>query len=220
MKRLALFSLLSGLSIVLTGCASIYTAPDFDTYYQAHKTVAIMPFKVSYDPSKLPQEMSQEMLASAQKEEAYSLQQQIYIKFLEREAKNKFTVTFQDVTQTNALLNDASIQYDSLSFYTPQKLRTILNVDAIITGHVRRSKPMSTGAAVAMGVIFGAWGPTNEVNVTVSIHDAGAGTLLWNYEHKLSGSIGSSSEGLAKSLISDISSSFPYKRDRKIKNPQ
>jgi hypothetical protein len=38
----------------------------------------------------------------------------------------------------------------------------ILGVDGILTSNYSLSKPMSEGAAIALGVIAGVWGPTNE----------------------------------------------------------
>jgi hypothetical protein len=88
----------------------------------------------------------------------------------------------------------------------------MLGVDAMISGTIRRSQPMSTGAAIAVGVLFGVSGETNRVDVNVNLHDGATGKLLWKYDHHESGALGSSSEGLAKSLMKGISKKFPYKR--------
>lgn len=204
----------------LAGCAKTYTAPDFDTYYKTHQMVSILPFKVTYDPSKLPKNITDEALQKIQHDESLELQQQLFVYFLERKAKkNDYTVDFQDVSQTNALLGQSGLQIDSLDNYTKKQLRDALGTDGLISGHIRRSKPMSAGAAIALGLLLGVWGSTNEVNVTINIHDGETGKLLWNYEHKASGSVGSSSESLARGLVSDISKKFPYKKDRKEKPP-
>lgn len=198
------------------GCAKIYTAPDFDNYYQAHKSIAILPFKISYDASKLPKEMTSEMLAKAKEEESYAFQDQLYIQFLDRQAKkNQFTVDFQDVSQTNILLNEAGMKFDSLPLFTKKQIKDVLGVDALLSGTMRKEKPMSTGVAMALGVLFGVWGSTNQTYINMSIHDGESGKLIWNYDHEASGSVGSSPEKLAKSLISGVSKSFPYKKDRK-----
>jgi len=215
MKRLS-YCLIVIFSFSFIGCAKIYTTPDFDNYYQVHKSVAILPFKISYDESKLPKEMTPEMLAKAKEDEAYAFQNQLYVQFLERQAKkNLFTVDFQEVSQTNILLNQAGMKFDSLPLYTKKQIKDVLGVDALLSGTMRKEKPMSTGAAVALGVLFGVWGSTNQTFINMSIHDGETGKLLWNYDHEASGSVGSSPEKLAKSLISGVSKSFPYRKDRK-----
>lgn len=131
------------------GCAKIYTAPDFDSYYQAHKVMAILPFKISYDESKLPKEMTAEMLAKAKEEESYAFQDQLYIQFLDRQAKkNQFTVDFQDVSQTNILLNEAGMKFDSLPLFTKKQIKDVLGVDALLSGTMRKEKPMSAACYV------------------------------------------------------------------------
>lgn len=215
MRKLA-YALTVLIAITFIGCAKIYTAPDFDSYCQVHKTIAILPFKISYDQSKLPKEMTPEMLAKATEEEAYAFQTQLYVQFLDRQAKkNMFTVDFQDVSQSNILLNQAGIKFDSLSLYTKKQIKDVLGVDALLSGTMRKEKPMSTGAAVAIGVLLGVWGSTNKTFINMSIHDGESGKLIWNYDHEASGSVGSSPEQLAKSLISGVSKSFPYRKDRK-----
>lgn len=200
---------------VLLGCGpKTYLTTDFDTYRQSHKLVAILPFRVSIDPKKLPKDVSLEMAKEAEKEEAYTFQQQLYLRFLEREQKGEYTVKFQDADDTNAKLGKAGIDSDNIVNYTKAELKEILGVDAMISGTIHRSRPMSTGAAIIVGLFSGIWGSTNKVDVAMNIHDGATGSLIWKYEHKASGSVGSSSQDLAKSLMKSISKKFPYKRKK------
>jgi hypothetical protein len=68
---------------------------------------------------------------------------------------------------------------------------------------------------VGLGVLFGAWGSTNKVNVKLNIHEATKGDLVWEYDHEASGSVGSSAEKLAESLMKNVSKKFPYQRKGK-----
>lgn len=104
-----------------------------------------------------------------------------------------------------------AVDYDNIDHYTKMELREMLNVDAMISGTIRRSRPMSTGAAIATAILFGVAGNTNRVDINVNLHDGASGKLLWKYDHSESGSLGSSSEGMAKSLMKGISKKFPYK---------
>jgi hypothetical protein len=202
--------------LVLIGCAAkIYKSPELQNYVEKHRIVAILPFKVTIDPKKLPKEYTLEMAHEAERDEAYSFQSQLYFQLLNKHQKGEYTVEFQDVDQTNALLSKAGIEYDSLANYTKAEINKVLGVDATISGEIRRSRPMSTGAAIALGLLVGFWGSTNRVDVSINIHEGENGKLLWKYDHQASGSVASSSEGLAKSLMKDISKNFPYKKTKR-----
>lgn len=208
--------LISVLCILVMGCntPTTYLATGFEDFQHAHRLVAILPFQVTIDPKKLPKDFSLEMAKEAEKDEAYNFQQQLYLRFLERQEKGEYTVKFQDVDDTNARLGKAGINSENLTNYTKAELKNILEVDALISGTISRERPMSTGLAVALGALFGVWGSTNKVNVGLNIHDAPTGDLVWKYEHEASGSVGSSSEELAKSLMKSVSKKFPYKKPK------
>lgn len=207
------FVLLILLSFLSCG-PTIYTAPNFEEFRKNHKTISILPFEVIIDPNKLPKDYDLDMKKNAEEAEAYNFQQELYMRFLEKYEKGEYTIKFQDIAKTNALLNKLNINNFNIKNYTKEELRMILSSDAIISGTIHRSKPMSTGTAIVLGVLFGAWGNTNEVNVSLDLHDGNTGELLWKYDHKASGSVGSSSEKLAESLMKGISKKFPYKNPK------
>lgn len=136
------------------------------------------------------------------------MQNAAYTWLLQRQ--KEYTITFQDVDRTNALLKKAAINYENIAFQDKADLCKILGVDGIISGKATMSKPMSEGAAVAVGLLVGFWGSTNNTTTTLTIHDASGG-LLWKYDYQSSGSVGSSSESLTKALMKNASKKFPYK---------
>jgi hypothetical protein len=69
---------------------------------------------------------------------------------------------------------------------------------------------MSEGAAIAIGLLSGVWGTTNEVRTSLSISDCMNKKLIWNYEHKLSGSVGSSPSRIVDQLMRQASLKMPY----------
>ena len=71
-------------------------------------------------------------------------------------------------------------------------------------------KPMSDGAAVAMGLLVGAWGSTNDVQTSISINEAKKGDLVWKYDYNASGSVGSNTDKLVDALMRNASKKFPY----------
>ena len=68
---------------------------------------------------------------------------------------------------------------------------------------------MSEGAAIAMAVLIGFWGATNEAVASLSIHDSGSAKMIWNYDHKLSSSLGSPAK-LVDDLMREASREMPY----------
>ncbi|HNG05865.1 MAG TPA: hypothetical protein PKU98_05140, partial [Saprospiraceae bacterium] len=101
------------------------------------------------------------------------------------------------------------LELDDLS--SKSKICKLLGVDAVISGRSSMSKPMTEIAAVAVGLISGAWGPTNSISNVLTIHDMKA-KLLWKYDHNASGSVLTSPDSLIKSLMKNASRKFPFKK--------
>jgi hypothetical protein len=140
----------------------------------------------------------------------YDIQEKMYGWFLRMSDRKDYTVTFQDVTRTNALLKEAGIQYADLITTDRAKLAKMLGVDAVIQDRTSMEKPMSEEAALVVGLMTNTWGSTNKVNTTINIHDGTSGDLLWKYDYEASGSIGSSSTRLVDALMKKASKKFPY----------
>lgn len=195
--------------LILSSCASIYTSPEFSKIRREHQTVAILPFDVAIKTKKLPKGMTYEMLKEQEKDEAYTVQSTCYAIFLKR--AQDYSIKFQDVDKTNALLAKHGIDYEKLRETSKDEIAHILGVDAVISGKVSRSQPMSVAGAIAIGVLTGISTPTNEVLVDFTIHNGIDSNLLWKYNHKVSGGLGSSSQRLAESLMKSVSRKFPYR---------
>ncbi|GAB3584141.1 hypothetical protein [Hymenobacter daeguensis] len=200
------------LALLCASCGpSIYLANDFRSYAPKHKTVAILPATVSISmrPNQA-RNTSAEQMRNLQQQTALDFQSRIYAWLLRRQQQSRYTVDFQDVALTNSLLRKANLTEEDMRTLAPQDLAKALGVDAVLTTSVRTSKPMSDGAAVAVGLLVGAWGATNQANITVDIHEATGGKLLWKYDYVASGSVGSSPEGMVNALMRNASRKFPY----------
>jgi hypothetical protein len=202
--------LLMVMLLYAASCAKIYTSPEFSSARSEHKTVAVLPFEVTIDAKKLPKHMTLETLKELEKDEGFTFQSQMYSRFLENQKKNKYTVQFQDVDRTNSILLRNGVSYENMRIHTKDELAEMLGVDAVVSGHIHRARPMSTGGAIASSLLLGYSGATNRVDMDVAIHSEQTGDLLWKYNHQASGGIGSSSEQLSKSLMKKISRKFPY----------
>ncbi|UOR05597.1 hypothetical protein MUN82_00510 [Hymenobacter aerilatus] len=186
-------------------------ANDFRAYSPKHKVVAILPAAVSMQlrPNQA-RNMTPEQLHDMERQSGVDYQEKIYAWLLRRSQQRGYTVAFQDVAQTNALLRQNNLTYADLRTRAPQEIAQLLGVDAVLSTSVRTSKPMSDGAAVAVGLLVGAWGATNQANITVNIHEHDAGKLLWKYDYLASGSVSSSTENVVDALMRNASKKFPY----------
>lgn len=190
----------------------IYTAPGFSKAKSVHQRVAVIPFDVIIESRKLPKGVTPQMMRDQQKDNGYSIQSDVYSFFLREQSRGRYTIDFQDIDKTNSLISKAGLDYEALRTKSKDELATLLGVDAVISGKVTMSRPMSEGAAIAVGLLVGFWGNTNRVNATLTVHDSAEGTLLWKYDYAASGSLGSSSKSLSNALMRNASKRFPYRK--------
>ena len=202
----------------LAGCATIYTAPDFGTYTAGHQTIAILPFDVTLKLGHEAENVTGAELQEMATQQGRAFQRALYTQFLQGQQKGKFTVTFQDIHQTNVLLSrelDQHATLDDLSALTKSEICSILNVDAVVSGDMTLSKPVKPvgrGAAIVSTILVGVGTASNEGRINMSIHEGSASKLLWNYEHRVKGKMLSSPESVAKDLMNGVARTFPYRR--------
>ena len=199
MKNIILLFLLS---IFVASCASIYLAPNGKSIANKHEKVAIIKPKVSIKARKKD---DAEAIKESQRTSALEFQQELYKFLLKRKTQGKMQVNIQDVEETNAILERSNIKN-----LTTKEMCDLLEVDAIMTSNFGLSKPMSTGGAIALAILAGWGSSTNEVVVTLSIKNCDDRALLWKYNHKYSGGIGSSPSRLVEALMRKASKKMPY----------
>lgn len=197
------------LSITLASCGpTIYKASNFDENKENVRKLAILPFEVTIDMKRLPKGVTPESIKNSEEKTGYKIQDNAYTWLLKR--GKDYSVGFQDISKTNSLLKHANITYEMIASEDKSELCKLLGVDAVISGKAAMARPMSDGAAVALGVLFGAWGNTNNVNTSIAIHET-KGDLLWKYDYNASGSVGSNTTNLTDALMRNASRKFPYK---------
>lgn len=204
MKLIKQISLIGLTIFLLSSCAKIFYSPDAKVLANKQQTIAIIPPKISIAASK---KIDAEAMKEQQKTESLNFQNEIYSWMLKRKMQGKITKEIQEIETTNAKLKRAGYPENPL---TTVELCEVLGVDGIMTSSFGLSKPMSDGAAVALGLLIGAWGATNEVRATLSISDCENKKLIWNYEHKLSGGVGSSPSRIVDQLMRQASRKMPY----------
>jgi hypothetical protein len=201
------------LVVLFSNCATVYKASDFDKITKKHKTVAILPTNVAIQlrPNEM-KNMKDGYLEDMEAKTGYSIQDKIYVWLLKRSDRFNYSVTFQDVSNTNAMLLKQGLDYTSLKTKTKAEICAILNVDAVISSNANMKKPMSEGAALAVGLLIGAYGSTNNVQTSIAINEAIKGDLVWKYDWAASGSVGSNTDNLVDGLMRNVARKFPYSR--------
>ncbi|HOY07757.1 MAG TPA: hypothetical protein PLO67_20245 [Saprospiraceae bacterium] len=193
--------------LIISSCAKIYNSPEAEARAKTHKIIAIAPPKVSIAASK---KVDAEAIKEQQKTESVNFQKEMYSWMVKRKMQNRISVEVMDVETTNAKLKKAGYFDDNAM--TPSEMCDALGVDGLMTSSYSLSKPMSEGAAVAVGILVGVWGSTNNTTVSLEIHDRETKKLIWNYNHKASGSVGSSPAQLVDNLMRNASKKMPYSR--------
>ncbi len=189
--------------LIFESCAKIYYSPNAYSIAQSHKLIAVIPPTVSIAANK---NVDAKSMKEQQRTESTNFQQEIYSWMLTRKMQGKITQDILDIDQTNFLLNKAGFSDSLLSV---EDICRILNVDGIIKSNFSLSKPISDGGAVVLA-LFGAYGSTNEIHVSMNIHDRKTNKLIWNFDHKFSGTIGSSPSRLVDALMRYASKKMPY----------
>ncbi len=195
--------------LLFSSCATVYNSTGLKTAEQKHQLIAILPFDVTVQYNRLPRNVTVEQIEENEHDLAFILQNQMYNRFLRK--NDQFRIQFQDVDKTNMMLERNKIEVEQLKEFSADELARLLEVDAVISGKVITTKPMSTGAAIVVGVLFNVWGSTNTADVTISLHDGNDSDLLWRFNHVYSGSVGSSPEQLTNAMMKPISRKFPYR---------
>lgn len=189
--------------------------PDFAKYGNDHQTIAVIPFKttISLRPKQM-KNLKEGQLEKMQEDEGIHIQHAMYAWFLKRRQQGKMWVDVQDASTTNSLLAKKGITYNNVSTYTSQEIAEILEVDAIIRGTFETNKPMSEGASVAIGVLFGFYGATNQATINMFIHNGVDSRSLVNYHKMVAGSVGSTTEQLINVLMRKASRRIPYTKPK------
>ena len=84
-----------------------YKSPNFEQQISSHKIVAILPLKVSISYRRMPKGFDAEGNKADEIKQGTSMQQGMYT-YLLRKGDN-YSVSFQDIDRTNALLKRAQV---------------------------------------------------------------------------------------------------------------
>lgn len=197
-----------GIVLLLTSCAKIFYSKD--AYQLAHeqKKIAIVPPTVTIAPNK---RIDAEKMREQQKAESFNFQQEMYSWMLKRAMQGKISQEIQALETTNVLLKKTGYPENPL---TSEEMCEVLGVDGIMTSSYHLAKPLSEGVAIAAEILTGIMGTTNDVRASLDIHDCSNKKMIWNYDHKFSGGVGSSPSRLVDELMRQASKKMPYMNEK------
>lgn len=216
MRNLFFLGVLFGAMMQLSAQKFIYKSNKFEELSKHHKSLAILPFFAQLDLES-SQGLSKEQLLALAEKEGHAVQEALETYFLKRKKKKKFTVSFQSIDQTNALLLKNNIDYKNLKVYTGNQLAEILNVDGIINGNLTLNALLSEGVSTSFNLVDYFLGKSKYGRIAVKISDGATGKLIWKYEKEINRKSGKNTYELIDIMMRKASRRFPYEKDKKRK---
>lgn len=212
MKKSLIFSLLFfAFHYVSTAQASkqVFSSPNLKGVIYNSKTVAIMPFTVGISFKKMPKGATIETIKADEKKESVQMQQGMYT-FLLRKAKD-YTVSFQDVERTNALLKKAGV-FETFSELLPDSLAKILGVDAVIKSSWNYEKTGSEAGAIASAFLLGVSKSTGSGQLVMQVYNGKDGELVWRLAKEMNEGAFSSGNELMERMMRKVGRNFPFEK--------
>lgn len=208
-----MIGLLIVLSITLTAAQkNIYEHNRFDALSKDHRVLAILPFIAHLD---LKKKVDCKELNTLAKREGYAVQNALETYFSKRKKRKKFSVAFQNIANTNAILEQQGISYENIDIYTTQQLCNILNVDGLISGSLNLNILLSKGVSTDFDLLDYFSGDANYGRIGIKISDGNTRKLLWKYEHEISKKTGKNTTELIDKMMRSATRKFPYDKEKK-----
>lgn len=190
---------------------NIYESNRFGTLSEHHKTLAILPFITNLD---LKDVISKEELNALEEKEGYTVQNALETYFSRGTKRKKFTVDFQNIKNTNAILAQNNISYSNIDIYTIKELCTLLEVDGIVSGNLNLNVLLSKGVPTEFSFMDYVRGDANYGRIGIKVSDGGTGKLLWKYEKQINKKSGKNTYDLIDLMMKQATRKFPYDKEK------
>ncbi|MGB7395732.1 MAG: hypothetical protein WA913_15200 [Pricia sp.] len=211
MKRL--FTLLCLFFLISASAQkNIYESRKFDNLTKDHQVLAIIPFLTHLD---LEDKVSKKELRAREEKEGYAVQNALETYFSRRKKRKKFSVDFQNIKNTNALLAQNEIDYENIDVHTVKELSEILGVDGIISGNLDLNVLLSDGVDTTFNFLDYFLGDADFGRIGVKISDGTTGKLLWKYEKEINKKSGKNTDDLIDRMMKLAARKFPYDREKR-----
>jgi len=194
------------------GAKQTYSSPKLKDEIAKEKIVAILPFSASITYKRTPKNYD----SSANKNEeiniAKNLQQSMFTYLLRK--SDKYSVSFQNVDRTNALLKSKGV-YSHMDELPEDSICKILYVDAVIKCSYSYEKTASEAGAIAKTLLFGSMGgKTGSGSLTMQIYGGDDSNLLWRFYKAMDDNVMGSTDQLMERMMRKVSRNFPYEKQK------
>jgi len=221
-------SLLFLFSIALFSCGvnrNVYKSSDFSNQAAAHRTVAILPFKI-IQTGHVGKNESLADIKAANEKWSYVFQESLLSYSLRHTSKNRKgqMISFQGTQRTNAILSEQGLTIDEIYTKRPEEIAKLLGVDAVIMTTLEKDKNFSDGVAygVAAGravlnvIKPGTGAPlaglnAADVNLNSYLYDARDGRLLWKTFRQGGSDLPTNTDDLVEFYSNWIARKLPYR---------
>ncbi len=210
MKKLLFITLLA-CGTLINAQKNVYESIKFDALSKDHHVLAIIPFITRL---ALEENISNEESKKLAKNEGYAVQDALETYFGLGQKKKKFTVDFQNIKNTNAILAQKNITYNNIDTYTIKELAEILEVDAIVSGNLDINILLSKGIPIEFSFMDYFLGDSNYGRIGIKISDGKTGKLLWKYENEINKKSGRNTADLIDKMMKKLVRKFPYDKER------
>ncbi|MGB5461413.1 hypothetical protein [uncultured Eudoraea sp.] len=210
MKKLLFISLFA-CGTLINAQKNVYESSKFDDLSKDHNVLAIIPF---FTHLALEENITKEESKKLEEKEGYAVQDALETYFGLGKKKKKFTVDFQNIKNTNAILAKKNITYNNIDTYTIKELCEILEVDAIISGNLDINILISKGIPVEFSFMDYILGDANYGRIGIKISDGKTGKLLWKYENEINKKSGRNTADLIDKMMKRLVRKFPYDKER------
>jgi len=173
------------------------------------KTVAILPYKANISYKKMPKGVTVENIKEEEKVASNQMQEGMYT-YLLRKSKD-YSVSFQDISRTNALLKKAGI-YDNLDEVLADSICKVLGVDAVIKSTWTYEKTGSEAGAIISSLAFGVAKGVASGSLVLQLYGAKDGELAWRFYKEMNESAFSSASILMERMMRKVGRNFPFEK--------
>ena len=195
---------------VVSAQKNIYQSNRFGELSKDHEVLAILPFFTHLD---LGEQLPPEELRRLEQKEGYAVQDALETYFGRGRKKKKFTVSFQNSEDTNALLTRNDISFENIDRYTIRELAEILQVDGIVSGNLDVNILLSDGVPSDFSFLDYLLGDADYGRIGIKISDGQTGKLLWKYEQEITRKSGKNTDDLIDKMMIKAARKFPYDKE-------
>lgn len=193
------------------GQKNIYESGRFKELSKYHKELAIIPFITHLD---LDKNISRQEYLELEEKEGYEVQNALETYFGRGNKRKKFSVEFQNIKNTNAILLQNNITYKNIDTYTIKQLCELLEVDGIISGNMDLTILLSKGVPTNFNFMDYITGQSNYGRIGIKVSDGATGKLLWKYEKEINKKSGKNTIELIDKMMKKATRRFPYEKER------